>query len=320
MTTATDIVTSSLENIGARAAGEPLNVEDANTAFIRLNRLLDQLSTQANMIYYISTVIFDLINGVQAYTIGPKASSTTAQFTGFISGNVLTVTALASGSINLGQQIDAAAGVLAGTIITGFNPTLLTGAAGGVSTALGDYTVSKSQTTTIRAMTAYYQRPMRIANAFVRVAGLDYPVANWSQEQYSLIGQKNLNGPWPRVVYYQPAVPDGIFHVWPNPAQGQMHIGVETVLSQIPDLSSPIVLPPGYESLLEWMLSAYLIPAFGKTNNAGLIQMVSGKVLEARAIIKTLNRKPQAPARFDELPLSHRSNDAGFIFSGGFLN
>jgi hypothetical protein len=103
------------------------------------------------------------------------------------------------------------AGITAGTTIVGFG----TGAGGNVNEG-GTYTVSVSQTVTSTTITAYYERPLTIESAFVRVATqqggsniaggyLDYPVAILSLEEYQSLGIKQLNGPWAKMIYYQPA-------------------------------------------------------------------------------------------------------------------
>lgn len=70
----------------------------------------------------------------------------TGQFTASISGTTLTVTAVASGTLGVGQTIkDVSNGVLAGTVITGLG----TGSGG-----TGTYTVSQSQTVGAETMYA----------------------------------------------------------------------------------------------------------------------------------------------------------------------
>jgi hypothetical protein len=73
-----------------------------------------------------------------------------------------------------------------------------TGAGGNVNEA-GTYTVSKSQTVASTTINAFYERPLTIESAFVRVATtqggsniaggyLDYPVAILSLEEYESFG------------------------------------------------------------------------------------------------------------------------------------
>lgn len=324
MTTATDIIRSALENIGATAAGESDNSADFTAAFARLNRLIDQLSLQSKAIYQLSNVIFNIVPQVQSYTIGQPNSTTAAQAQASYNGagKLLTIASVTNGSVALGQVVanPAGAGIPATMRIISVNPNSDSQAAGGVTFGPGNYGVDKigvNYATT--GITLYYERPARVVNAFVRSSNLDYPVACISQEQYSRIGQKQLAGPWPRALYYEAGNPEGIFHLWPLPAGGQMHVTVEQLLRPFTDTTTVILFPTGYDALLEWELSEYLLPSFGKMNDTNLVGFVHNKKIEARALIKNANRVPQAPSRMDQIPLQHRANDAGWILTGGFL-
>ncbi|MDE2096315.1 MAG: hypothetical protein KGL39_03650 [Patescibacteria group bacterium] len=73
----------------------------------------------------------------------PPLGVTTCSFTGAISGTTLTISAVASGAVDLGQTI-AGSGVTSGTTITAFG----TGTGG-----VGNYTVSASQSVSSESMT-----------------------------------------------------------------------------------------------------------------------------------------------------------------------
>ncbi|GMG89666.1 hypothetical protein Cmtc_08860 [Cupriavidus sp. TKC] len=93
-------------------------------------------------------------------------TQTAASFTGAISGNTLTVSAITAGAIAIGQQLGGT-GIAAGTVVTGF----LTGTG-----AAGTYTVSNSQTVASGAMTASYVAPAvafdSVSSAFVVTSGI----------------------------------------------------------------------------------------------------------------------------------------------------
>lgn len=311
MTTALDIVTRSLRSIGAYAAGEQIAAEDANDAFDLLNDLLDTWSNTTMMIPYITEIIFTLTNGKYQYTIG-KNGTIGGSFTGSIAPGtngigVLTVTTIPSGDIALGQFIGGAAD---GTQITQF----ITGAGG-----IGTYEVNISQTVASTTLSTYYQRPMRINSAYVRVSTLDYPVAPINVENYNQIGFKTLNGPWPRALYYQPSSPLGNITFWPVPASGEMHMFAETVLGQFNSLSDTVTLPPGYKMALRWNLAELLMPEYGKVDQM-TVAMIKENAENSRAWIKRTNMQPPAVASFDDALVSmHRANDSAWIFSGGFL-
>lgn len=306
MTQAVDLVRRALENIGAYAPGEPFVASDYNTGFERLNDLMEQWSNSPLMVPYITEIIFNLTTNTSKYTIGP-GGSIGGTFTGAISGTTLTVSAIPAGNIALGQYLTGS-GITAGTQITAF----LTGAG-----LTGTYTVSISQTAGSTTVTSYYQRPLRINSAFVRVSGLDYVVVPWNIEKFELIGIKTLQGPWPRVLYYQPADPVGNITFWPVPGSGEMHIFAETIVQNFVTLNDTVTLPQGYVMAIGWNLAEILLPIFGKADQS-MNSEIHRNATESRAWIKRTNANPPLEVQFDPALLQNARVDAGWILYGGF--
>ena len=322
MTAPIDIISSALKDIGALAAGETPDPASAQDAFIMLNRMLDQWSNEQMMVYYKTEIIFPITAGQTQYTIGPGGEIGSV-FTGSITNNVLTVTAITSGAIALGMTLSGT-GITSGTKIVAF----ATGAGGNVN-EVGTYIVNISQNIASTTLNAYYQRPLSINSAFVRIntnsngtpivnGGLDYPVAILNVDNYNMIGLKTLSGPWPKALYYQPSDPLGNIFVWPNPSQGEMHIFADTLFSQYGSLNDNILLPQGYESCLEWCLAERLMPQYGKASPTQ-IGMVNAFAAQAKSTIKRTNMKPTQASSYPDALLVSRQRDAGWILSGGFF-
>jgi hypothetical protein len=321
-----DIISRALKDIGALEAGETPTPEAAADAFDMLNDLIDQWSNENNMVFNVTEIIFPVIAGQVQYTIGPTPSTQNfigASFTGSITGNVLTVTGINSGAIAQGQTLSGP-GIALGTKITQF----LTGAGGNVN-EVGTYQVNINQNVASNTITAYYQKPLSIESAFVRVnttsngqpitgGGLDYPISVLALEQYELIGLKTLNGPWPKAIYFNPGEDSGNLFVWPNPSQGEMHLFANTIFSRYTGLYDEIVLPQGYSMALRWCLAERLMPMYGK-NNATQIQMINAYAAQAKATLKRTNMRPSQVAQYSDALLTGRQKDAGWILSGGFL-
>ena len=322
MTKPIDIISRALKDIGALEAGETPTSEAAQDAFDMLNDMCDQWSNEQMMVYYKSEIIFPIVSGQTQYTIGP-GGEIGASFTGSISGFTLTVTGITSGALAIGQTLTGT-GIAAGTTIVAMN----TGAGGNIN-EVGTYTVNIFQTVASTTISAYYQRPLTINSCFVRVntnsngtpivnGGLDYPMAVLNYEDYALIGLKTLNGPWPKALYYQPAETLGNIFLWPNPAQGEVHMFCDTLFSRYSSLSDNIVLPQGYLMALRWCLAERLMPMYGKASQTQ-IQMIMKFAGQAKATIKRTNMKPPPVARYADALLVGRSRDAGWMLSGGFL-
>lgn len=323
MTTPYDIITRSLKDIGALEAGEIPSADATQDAFDMLNDLLAQWSNENMMVFYKTEIIFQTVQNTVQYTLGP-GGSVGATFTGSISGTTLTVPAngVTAGAITMGMTLSGT-GVTAGTTIVGFN----TGAGGNVNEG-GTYTVSKSQTVSSTTITAYYERPLTIESAFVRVATqqggsnvaggyLDYPVAILSLEEYESLGIKQLNGPWAKMVYYQPSETLGTLYVFPNPSSGELHLFASTIFRTFENYYETITLPQGYNMAMRWCLAERLMPMYGKAS-ATQITMINAFASQSKATIKRTNMKPPQVARYPDSLLMGKAKDAGFIMDGGF--
>jgi len=317
-----DIISRALKDIGALASGETPAPEEAQDAFDMLNDMIDQWSNEDMMIFYKTEIIYPITPGQTQYTIGP-GGQVGASITGSIAGNVLTVTGITSGAVAVNQTLSGT-GITPGTTIT----QMLTGAGGNVN-EVGTYQVNISQNVASTAISLYYQRPLNIDSAFVRIntnsngtpivnGGLDYPVAILNVEDYQMIGLKTLNGPWPKALYYQPTETLGNIFVWPNPAQGEMHIFANTNFGRFVTMYDNVNLPQGYSMALRWCLAERLMPMYGKASQTQ-IAMIAAYAGQGKATIKRTNMKPVQSARFNDALLSSRQKDAGWILTGGFF-
>lgn len=319
MTVVLDIVKRALGSVTGSRYNEVVNdVDQVNDAFAVLNEMVDQWSNDHMLIFTQQEIILELISGQFIYTIGPGGSVGSA-FTASLSGNVLTVTALASGAMSVGQIISGT-GVPANCAITSYG----TAVGGNGTGAIGTYYVNlaPSVPVTSESMTGYQPRPLRITSAIVRVVNsvtgtLDYPVAVLAYEEYQLIGIKTLPIPWPRAMYYQPTMPLGLLQYWGNPSQGEMHMYADTVLNQFASTSDTVILPQGYVGALRWSLAELLMADYGELNEIQ-VGLITKQAAKGRALVKKTNMHPQMPARYDDMLQVRTRKDASFILHGGF--
>ena len=321
MTTPLDIISRALKDIGALEAGETPTSDATQDAFDMLNDMCAQWSNENMMVFYKTEIIFQTVQNQVQYTIGPNGS-VGASFTGSIAGTELTVTGITAGAITIGQTMSGT-GITAGTTIVAFS----TGAGGNVNEA-GTYTVSKSQSVASTTITSYYERPLTIESGFVRVsttqggtsvAGgyLDYPLAILSLEEYESLGIKQLNGPWAKMIYYQPSEVLGTIYVYPNPSQGELHLFTSTIFREYQNLTDTIQLPQGYNMALRWCLAERMMPMYGKASPVQ-IQMINAYASQAKATIKRTNMRPPQVSRYPDALMMGKAKDAGFIMDGGF--
>lgn len=321
-----DIVSRALKDIGALEAGETPTPDAAKDAFEMMNDMIDQWSNENMMVFNVTEIICPVIAGQTQYTIGPNPSTPNfigASFTGSIAGSVLTVTGINSGALAQGQTLSGT-GIATGTKITQF----LTGAGGNINET-GTYQVNIPQTVASTTITAYYQKPLNIDSAFVRVnttsngqpitgGGLDYPMSVLALQDYEMIGLKTLNGPWPKAVYFNAGSDSGNLFIWPNPSQGELHLFANTLFSRYESMYEDLVLPQGYSMALRWCLAERLMPMYGKAS-ATQITMIQTFAGQAKATLKRTNMAPLAVARYPDALLTGKAKDAGWILTGGFL-
>jgi hypothetical protein len=321
-----DIVSRALKDIGALEAGETPTPDAALDAFEMMNDMIDQWSNENMMVFNVTEIICPVIPGQTQYTIGPNPSTQNfigASFTGSITGNILTVTGILSGALAQGQTLSGT-GITAGTKITQF----LTGAGGNINEE-GTYQVNINQTVASTTITAYYQKPLNLDSAFVRVnttsngqpitgGGLDYPMSVLALQDYEMIGLKTLSGPWPKAVYFNAGSDSGNLFVWPSPSQGELHLFANTLFSRYDSMYEDITLPQGYAMCLRWCLAERLMPMYGKASPTQ-IQMIQTFAGQAKATIKRTNMAPLAVARYPDALQTGRAKDAGWILTGGFV-
>ena len=326
MTKPIDIISRALKDIGALEAGETPTPEAAQDAFDMFNDLIDQWSNENFMVFNVTEIIFPVISGQTQYTIGPNPSTQNfigASFEGSISGDILTVTGINSGAVAQGQTLSGT-GITSGTKIV----QLLTGAGGNVN-EVGTYKLNIPQTVASTTITAYYQKPLSIDSAFVRInttsngqpilnGGLDYPISILALQDYELIGLKTLNGPWPKAIYFNAGEDSGNLYVWPNPSQGEMHLFANTIFSRYESMYADIVMPQGYMMAFRWCLAERLMPMYGKASTTQ-IQMINAFAAQAKATVKRMNMSPLQTARYPDSLLVNKSKDAGWILTGGFV-
>jgi hypothetical protein len=310
-------------------SGKVLTVQAATSGAVALGQTLKGIGINgvATKIVEFLTGAGGNVNEAGTYRLNLDSTTPAPAFTASISGTTLNVTAIATGYLGAGATISGT-GIPAGTTITS-----VLSASGGV----GTYTISTSLSLGSRAMTAtvtpipitlYYQKPLGIDSAFVRVnttsngqpiygGGLDYQVSILALENYNQIGLKTLNGPWPKALYYNAGAESGNLTVWPNPSQGEMHLFTSTIYSTYDDLYENLAFPQGYAMCLRWNLAERLMPMYGKVN-ATQIAMINAYAAQSKATLKRTNMKPVQVASFPDAMLSGKAKDAGWILNGGF--
>lgn len=108
-------------------------------------------------------------------------------------------------------------------------------------------------------------RPVRIERGtFARVGSIDYTVDVVERAEFADIELKPTGTTWPSVLWYDPASPLGVLHLWPK-SNAELHLVTIPALAVFADVTSPLDLPEGYEGYLGALLAERIAPLYEVT-------------------------------------------------------
>lgn len=108
-------------------------------------------------------------------------------------------------------------------------------------------------------------RPISVETATVIRDGITYPVEVTDNQKWDSISYKAATGANTSIVYYAADVPNGIVNLWPLATGCTINLRVLNLVFEFPDLSTDVVMPPGYEEAFIKNLAVNLAPQFGTT-------------------------------------------------------
>src|SRR5262252_3214549 len=282
MTTATDLIHSSMRLLGAIAAGETLESQELADALITLNQMLASWSDERLTVYQIRVDTTPLTSGTANYTMGPSgfgqrptqvvaARAYTASYgrsLTLIDVNRWTDILERGGAINLPMKAFVDYSFPLATVLLWPQP--LTGTLIELYT-MQEYTTfpegaGPNPTHNFQPMRLQYTttgpakftvgaggdvpspRPARCdaiaasVNGYRRMVEL-VPSAEWS----ALLEPSGAPITVPLELYVEYGYPAATLHVWPNPgAAGSLDVHSLQPLPQIANATDNIDLPPGY--------------------------------------------------------------------------
>jgi hypothetical protein len=308
-------ITAALRRINAYAPGQQIAGVDSADLLETLNDMLAGWSINKLTIFCSTENILSWISGQNQYTIGNPVGGT---FTGTLlqGNNLISNVALPSNLIIGGSVVDANGYIPPNTTITGIGSDYVALSQNSLYT-----TVLPEQFQFTTPGDFPIDRPVRITNAFTRivqlgVGGLDFPIQIIALKEWNTYLLKNLPGPWPLKMYYDPTFPLGTIYCYPAPSAGtELHLWTDTILNQFTNIDQPVNLPPGYARAIKWNLAREIwTEYYDDPIPAGIMKMAE----ESRKDIERLNVIPQPISRYDRAIVRNRGVDAGWILSGGF--
>ena len=156
-------------------------------------------------------------------------------------------------------------------------------------------------------------RPIKIETATVVRQGITYPVSVLDNQKWDAISYKGAGGANTSGIYYEAQVPNGIVNLWPLASGCTLNMRVVNQVGVFPDLTTDLLLPPGYEEALVKCLAVALFPQYPAGQLSLLTQRAAKRALSY--INKTNNVIPTM--QIDSVLLNYRGGSTLAGFLGG---
>lgn len=143
-------------------------------------------------------------------------------------------------------------------------------------------------------------RPYRIeAGCFSRIGGVDYPLEFVSEPEFNSISLKTVTGFAPEWALYEAGSSAGSIRLYPQPgAACELHIFVQSQLSQFATLVADYTLPQGYEKALVYNLAVDIAPNFEREAPPSVVAQAANTLRllkrsnQSIPMLKTYRREP----------------------------
>jgi hypothetical protein len=149
---------------------------------------------------------------------------------------------------------------------------------------VGSYTIGPTG-----AFVTASPRPVRIDGVYASFQGVDFPVQQWTYDQYMGAAVKATASTYPTRYAYVNTFPNGQIYLWPVPAVAiTLNLDIAVQIGAITSLATALTFPPGYARALQWELAAELAPQYGIELTATQVALARN----AKAAIKKANHVP----------------------------
>ena len=140
-------------------------------------------------------------------------------------------------------------------------------------------------------------RPIRINSpGYCTYGGVDFPIYEWDQATYNLVGLKTQQQPIVQRYLYVNDFPLSYITLWPVPAQVvNITLSIDGILSAISSASAALTLPMGYAKTFKYKVAEGCAPLFGKRISAEDKAIMT----EGFANLQRVNQKTPT-SRFDQ--------------------
>ncbi len=151
------------------------------------------------------------------------------------------------------------------------------------------------------------ERPVSITAMYHTVHGVDFPINNWSLQQYDGVPIKSQRQEIVERYVYINDYPLAQIILWPTPSLAvPLYIDCSRLLSQVANLTTQIALPPAYVRALQYATCIEMMSEYGNPVD------VTPQARSTKALIKRVNRTPRI-SQFDSTLTSRGPVAPGWV-------
>jgi hypothetical protein len=316
-TTAINLITNALLEIGAYSQGESLPAAEATFGLSKLNRMLDAWNSDNLYIFSVDFLQLVLIPNIQPLLIGEgvqitavSSDGTLSTFVGanrYVEGDIVStggIGTIGGLSFNVLNAIVQSATPLQFVLA---NP----GAVVGLTLATPSNNWQAIYATPANQFPNYLtvtQRPEEIHDANIILNNLSpivkCPLRLRDKDWWMANSIPSVPTSIPTDLFYDASFPNGKIFLWPlqNVTYG-LELEVWNNLTALPSLTQQFYLPQGYEDAVTYGLGMSLAPSYGRSLSQELLMLAT----QAKSKIQLANSKsPKMATRDSGIPRGHR--------------
>lgn len=161
-------------------------------------------------------------------------------------------------------------------------------------------------------------RPSQLTNVGLLLntasPSVEIPCALLTDDQWAIMGIKELSITLFTAVYYNQTSPAGTITLWPipNTAQNDLVIYYDSILAQFANLTQSYTLPAGYAKALRYNLAVELSPEFGRQISEVVMMTAAASLRQLKAANVKMSDLEIDPA------LSHSSANNYNVLTDGW--
>lgn len=119
-------------------------------------------------------------------------------------------------------------------------------------------------------------RPVDVLeSSYITYQGVTYPLVKWTLADYNQITVQSVTG-IPTGFYVQTEMPDITVTLWPVPAEAMtLNLWSNKQITEFTSLTQQLVMPPGYDRMLAFMLAVDIAPEFEVEPSANVLRLAA---------------------------------------------